>query len=341
MMVYGVSRVSRSRLWGGCALLALSAALLRPDPGYAQATAGGADSYPTKPVRLIVPYAPGGPADILSRIVAKGLTERWKQQVVVDNRAGANGLIAAELAARAAPDGHTLFLGNSGVMTSNPALYARLPYDPVKDFAPVSLIAAAPLLLVAHPSLQVSTVAQLVSVARSRPGQLTFASGGAGGVAHLAGELLNSMTGIKTVHVAYKGAAPALADLLSGQVSFNYTSTVTALPHVRSGRIVGVAVTTAKRAPALPDIPAISESVPGYEVTAWYGILLPAAPQPALVERINKDLSAVLRDKTIEERVIADGGVIAAGPPESFRQLILTDIAKWKQLAKSAQLKLD
>ena len=321
-------------------ILAMFCTLLSSSMALAQ-TKASPDTYPTKAVRLIVPYAPGGPTDILSRLVAKGLSERWKQQVVVDNRAGANGLIAAELVARATPDGYTLLLGNSGVLTSNPALYASLPYDAVKDYAPVSLLAAAPLLLVAHPSLGASTVPQLVNVARARPGQLSFASGGAGGVAHLAGELLNSMTGIKTVHVAYKGAAPAVTDLLAGQVSFNFTSTVTALPHVRSGRLLGVAVTTARRAASLPDIPTIAESVPGYEVTPWYGILLPAGARPALVERINRDIAAVLKDRSLEERIIADGGIVAAGSPESFRELILNDMAKWKQLAKSANLKLD
>jgi len=316
-----------------CTLLSSSLALAQ--------TKASPDTYPTKAVRLIVPYAPGGPTDILARLVAKGLSERWKQQVVVDNRAGANGLIAAELVARATPDGYTLFLGNSGVLTSNPALYKSLPYDAVKDYAPVSLLAAAPLLLVAHPSLAASTVPQLVNVARARPGQLSFASGGAGGVAHLAGELLNSMTGIKTVHIAYKGAAPAIADLLAGQVAFNFTSTVTALPHVKSGRLLGVAVTTAHRAAALPDLPTIAESVPGYEVTPWYGILLPAGARFALVGRINQDIAAVLKDRSLEARIIADGGIVAAGSPESFRKLILNDLAKWQQLAKSANLKLD
>lgn len=320
-------------------LFVIAAVCAAAQPLYAQTRAP--DTYPTKPVRLIVPYAPGGPADILSRLVAKGLSERWKQQIVVDNRAGANGVIAAELVARATPDGHTLFLGNSGVLTSNPALYAKLPYDAVRDYSPVSLIAAVPLLLVAHPSLGASTVPQLVNVARERPGQLIFASGGAGGVAHLAGELLNSMTGIKTIHVAYKGAAPAIADLLAGQVSFNFTSTVTALQHVKGGRLLGVAVTTAQRAASLPDVPTIAESVPGYEVTAWYGILLPAGARPALVARINQDITAVLKDKSLEARIIADGGSVAAGSPEAFSRLILNDIAKWQQLAKSANLKLD
>ena len=324
----------------GIALLAMFGTPLSSGMAHAQ-TQVSPDTYPTRAVRLIVPYAPGGPADILSRLVAKGLSERWKQQIVVDNRAGANGVIAAELVARATPDGYTLFLGNSGVLTSNPALYAKLPYDAVRDYAPVSLIAAAPLLLVAHPSLGASTVPQLVNIARGRPGQLIFASGGAGGVAHLAGELLNSMTGIRTVHVAYKGAAPAIADLLAGQVSFNFTSTVTALQHVKSGRLLGIAVTTAQRAAALPDLPAIAESVPGYEVTPWYGILLPAGARPALVARINQDIAAVLKDKSLEARIITDGGIVAAGSPESFRKLILNDMAKWRQLAKSAHLKLD
>lgn len=297
--------------------------------------------YPGKAVRLIVPYAPGGPTDTLSRIVGKKLSERWGQQVVIDNRGGANGLIAAEIAANAAPDGYTLFLGNAGVLGSNPALYAKLPYDPIRDYAPVAVMASAPLMLVAHPSLKAATVPQLVETARARPGQLTFASGGAGGVAHLAGELLNSMTGIQTTHIAYKGAAPAIVDLLAGQVSFNFTSTVTALPHVKAGKLIGIAVTTSKRAPALPDIPSIAESVPGYEVSPWYGIVVPARTPRAIIDRLSRHITDAVRDRDISQRVISEGGLPLGGTPQEFERLIRDDIAKWRKLARSANLKLD
>lgn len=322
------------------ALVLLCACLALPELAVSAAKAPH-DAYPTKAVRLIVPYAPGGPADILARLVGRKLAERWGQQVVIDNRGGANGIIAAELAARAAPDGYTMLLGNSGVLTSNPALYSRLPYDAVKDFAPATLIAEAPLLLVSQPALGVTTVAQLIDLARKRPGQLTFASGGAGGVAHLAGELLNHLAGIRTTHVAYKGAAPALSDLIAGQVSFNFTSTVTALPYVKAGKLCGVALTTAKRSASLPDIPTIAETIPGYEVNAWYGILLPAGATTPLVARISTDITAVIHEKDIEQRIVGDGGAPSGISPEEFARIIRDDIAKWKQLARAASLRLD
>lgn len=221
-----------------------------------------ADAYPNKPIRFLVPYAPGGPTDILARLVGSKLSTLWNQQSLIDNRGGANGVIAAEMAAKSLPDGYTLFLGNAGVLTSNPALYSKLPYDAIKDFAPINLMAAAPFLLVATPSLGVQTVSDLVKLARDKPGQLTFGSGGVGGVAHLAGQLLNFMTGVRTIHVAYKGAAPAMADVLGGQIHFSFTSTVTAVPFVKAGKLVGLAVTTRKRAALLPAIPTIAESVP-------------------------------------------------------------------------------
>jgi tripartite-type tricarboxylate transporter receptor subunit TctC len=301
----------------------------------------GEAQYPNKSVRLIVPYAAGGPTDTLSRLVGKRLSEKWGQQVVIDNRGGANGLIAAERAARAAPDGYTLFLGNAGVLGSNPALYAKLPYDAIRDYAPVTILASAPLMLIAHPSLKATTVLQLIDVARTRQGQLTFASGGTGGVAHLAGELLNSMTGIKTTHIAYKGAAPAMTDLIAGQVSFNFTSTVTALPQVKAGKLIGIGVTTAKRAPSLPDVPAIGESVPGYEVSPWYGIVAPAGTPRRLIELLSRDMTEAVRDREVESRVVSDGGLALGGTPDEFARIIREDIAKWTRLAKSANLKLE
>ena len=235
-----------------------------------------ADSYPSKPIRLIVPYAASGPTDLVARVLGQKLNERFGQQVVVDNRGGANGIIGMELAAKAPSDGYTLLLGGAGVLASNPAFYSKLPYDAQKDFAPISLMTAAPLLLVVTPTLGVKTVPELVKLARSQPDKLSFGSGGIGGVAHLAGELLNYMTGVKTVHIAYKGAGPALTDLLGERIAFTVTSTVSSMPFVKTGKLIGLGVTSAKRATSLPDIPAIGESIPGYEVRAWYGLLAPA-----------------------------------------------------------------
>lgn len=299
------------------------------------------ESYPSKPIRFIVPYAPGGPTDILARVLGRKLSERWGQQLIIDNRGGANGAIAAELAAKSVPDGYTLFLGNAGVLTTNPALYTKLPYDAEKDFAPVTLIAAAPLLLVVHPSLGIKTVPELVNLAHSRPGRLTFGSGGAGGVAHLAGELLNFMTGIKTVHVPYKGAAPAMTDLLGGQVDFTFTSTVAAIPNVKAGKLIGVAVTTRRRSLSLPNVPAIAESIPGYEVRPWYGVLVPAGTPRQIVDKLNQELAAVVRNQELVQRLAADGGEVVGESPEEFARTITREIAMWAKLAREAHLKLD
>lgn len=316
-------------------------AAMLPAAGAVAQERAPAENFPRKSVRLIVPYAAGGPNDIVARVLAQKLSELWKQQVIVDNRGGAGGVIGAELAAKAPPDGYTLFLANAGVMASNPALYTKLPYDAEKDFAAVSLMTAAPLLLVTHPSFGIRTVTDLVGQAKAKPGQMSFGSGGTGGVAHLAGELLNFMTGVKTVHIAYKGAAPAMTDLLGGQVAYTFTGPLSALPHVKAGKLVAVGVTTSKRAAALPDIPAISESVPGYEVRAWYGIVVPARTPEPLVQRINRDISTALQAPDVVQRFTSDGGEIAGGTPAYFARMISQEIVMWTRVARQANLKLD
>ncbi len=300
-----------------------------------------AEPFPAKSVRLIVPYAAGGPNDIVARVLGQKLSERWKQPVIIDNRGGANGVIGAELAAKAPADGYTLFLGNAGVMASNPALYSKLPYHAEKDFAAVSLMVQAPLLLVTHPAFNIKTVPELVTHAKARPGQLSFGSGGAGGVAHLAGELLNYLTGIKTVHIAYKGAAPAMTDLLGGQVAFTFTGPLAALPNIKAGKLTGVAVTTKKRVAALPDIPAVAETVPNYEVRAWYGIVVPARTPKSIIDKVNRDIAVAMQLPDVVQRFTSDGSEIIGGTPASFAKLISEEIALWTQVAKQAQLRLD
>ena len=300
-----------------------------------------AEPFPAKSVRLIVPYAAGGPNDIVARVLGQKLAERWKQPVIIDNRGGANGVIGAELAAKASADGYTLFLGNAGVMASNPALYKKLPYHAEKDFAAVSLMVQAPLLLVTHPSFNIKTVADLVNLAKSRPGQLSFGSGGTGGVAHLAGEMLNFMTAIKTVHIAYKGAVPAMTDLLGGQVAFTFTGPLAAMPNIKAGKLTGVAVTTQKRAAALPDIPAVSETIPNYEVRAWYGIVVPARTPKPIIDKINRDIAVAMQAPDVVQRFTSDGGEIIGGTPASFAKLIREEIAMWTRVARQAQLTLD
>ena len=254
-------------------LLLAACALALPGPAAAQAPA---PVYPVKTVRMVVGFPPGGPTDVLARIVAQKLGEAWNQQVIVDNRAGASGMIGAELVARAAPDGYTLLMVPV-TFAVTPSLFSKMNYDSERDFAAVAQVAAAPFILVVHPTLPVKTVKDLVALARARPGQLNYASASTGGMPHLAGELFNLMAGVKMVHVPYKGAAPATTDLLAGQVQLMFNNMLSAMPQVKAGRLRAVAVTSPRRSHALPELPSIAETLPGYEASGWYGLLAPAA----------------------------------------------------------------
>ena len=256
-----------------------------------------AQTYPTKPVRIIVTFPPGGPADIVGRSLGQKLTEAWGQQAIVDNRAGAGGVIGVELAARANPDGYTLLQGQSGGMSINPALNPRLAYDPFRDFAPISLLVVNPQILVAHPSLPVKSVKELVALAKRRPGQINYASAGHGTTQHLGMEMLKMMTEINLVHVPYKGTAPALVDLFSGQVSLQFTSMPAVLPHVKAGKLKGIAVGSPKRSPAVPEVPTVAESgVTGFEFVAWYGLFAPAATPQGIISQLNTQVVKALSD---------------------------------------------
>ncbi len=327
------SRLHAFNTFNGLAALALLTA--------SQAVLAQTANYPSKPIKLIVPYAAGGPTDIVARVVGQKLTERINQQLVIENRGGANGIIGMEVAAKAPADGYNLVLGGAGVLGSNPAFYAKLPYDAQKDYAPISLITAAPLLLVVNSSLGVKSVPELVKLARSKPGELSYGSGGLGGVAHLAGELLSYMGGVKTTHIAYKGAAPAFQDLVGGQLAFTFTSTVSAIPHLKSGKIAGIGVTWSKRTPALPDVPSISDFYPGYEVRVWYGFLAPAKTPRPIIDKLNAELEQVIRQPEVSQRFAADGGEAVGGPPEAFAKVIAQEIAIWTRLAKDTGLKLE
>ncbi|MBI4190634.1 MAG: tripartite tricarboxylate transporter substrate binding protein [Betaproteobacteria bacterium] len=298
------------------------------------------DAYPEKPVRVIIPYAAGGPTDVVARTVGQKLTEKWGQQFVLDNRVGADGLIGMTAAAGAPADGYTLLLGGSGVLTSNPALYAKLPYDSQKDFAPIVMTSSGPFLLVTHPKSGISNVADLVRMANARPGELTFGSGG--GLANLTGILFQHAAGIKTILVPYKGAAPSMIDLLGGQITYIFTSTTAALPNVQAGKLVGLAVTTKQRWPSLPDIPAIAETVPSFEdVVVWYGFLAPSQTPKGMIAKLNREINAVIQSKDIAQRFAAMGGQVVGGSPELFAKVISQEITMWKKLAKDANLKLE
>ena len=303
-------------------------------------TAAAAQSYPVKPVRIIVGYPPGGPTDVIARTVAQKLTEAFGQQVIVDNRAGASGMIGAELVVKAAPDGYTL-LTVPITYAVTPSVFPKMPYDAEKDLAPVALIAAAPFILVVHPTLPVKTVRDLITLAKSRPGQINYASASAGGMPHLAGELFNSMTGVKLVHIPYKGAAPATIDLLAGQVSLMFNNMLSAMPHVKSGKLRAVAVTSIKRSLAVPELPAIAETVPGFEASGWYGAFAPAATPREIIAKLNSEINRVMRLPDVAQRLAGDGVEAVAMTPEQFAGYLHREIAKWGKVVKISGATID
>ncbi len=307
---------------------------------FACALPAGAQNYPAKPIRLIVPFPPGGGNDIMARTIGQKLTEATGQQVVIDNRGGAGGNIGAETAARAVADGYTLFLGGVGSHGTNPGLQAKLPYDPVRDFAPITLIALAPLIVVAHPSLPVKSIAELIQYAKARPGQLNFASSGTGSIAHLAPEMLNAMAKIQITHIPYKGTGPALVDLLGGQVQLMMNSAVSMLPQVRGGKLRALAATGARRLAALPDLPTVAESgVPGYEAASWYGILAPAKTARPIIDRLNREIVAIVRLPELRDRLIAEGAEPAGNTPDEFAAYIKRELARWAAVIKNAGIR--
>ena len=299
----------------------------------------GASAYafPDKPVRFVVGFTPGGPSDILARAVGQKLAERWKQQVVVENRPGAGGNIAAAEVAKAAPDGHTWLLGNNSILATNAALYRSLPYDPVRDFAPVALLAVQPNILVVHPNLPVRSVGELVKYLKANPGSLNYGSSGAGAAAHLAAELFKTMAGVEMVHVPYKGAQPALTDLIAGQVQLMFATSASVLPYVKAGRLRALAVTTAQRSPSVPDLPTVAEAgLAGFEATTWHGVVVPAATPPLLIERMNVDLNAVLRENELRDRLSSLGAEVVVGTPREFADYIAQEIPKWTKVVRDS-----
>jgi tripartite-type tricarboxylate transporter receptor subunit TctC len=295
--------------------------------------------YPVKPVRIVVPSSAGGGTDIIARIVAPRLSERLGQQIVIDNRPGAGTMIGAEVVAKASPDGYTLLMCPSTLAT-NPIIYKKVPYNALTDFAPVTLVLSAPNILVVHPSLPVKTVKELVWFAQARPGQLNFASAGAGTGPHLAMELFMSMTGTRMVHIPYKGSAPAIIDLLSGQVTTMIATMLTGLPHVRTGRLRALGITGLTRIAAAQDVPTVAEvGVPGYEAVQWYGLLAPAQTPKDIVMRLNREMVAILQSSEVKERFASDGGDAVPTTAEEFGRYIKSETEKWARVAKAAGIK--
>ena len=296
-----------------------------------------AQNYPARPLRLIVPTAPGGGTDFTGRLVAAKLSETMGQQVVVENRGGGGGSVGADNAAKATADGYTLLLGSIATHAVNPALYKKLPYDHLKDFAPVSLIGTVPNALVVHPSVPVKSMQEFITYAKANPGKINYGSSGVGSPPHLSMELLRSMTGINLVHVPYKGAGPALADLLGGQVQAMCTSLAGLINFVKSGRVRALGVTTAKRNPQLPDVPTIVESgVPGYDVTIWYAVFAPVATPKAIVDKLNAEMVKALNSSEMKERMALQGMDPAPSTPAELTAFVKAESAKWAKVAKDS-----
>ncbi len=295
-----------------------------------------AQAYPSKSLRIIVPFAPGGTTDILARVLSERLYERWGHQAIIDNRPGAGGNIGTEMVARAAPDGHTLLLGTMGIQSLNFNLFAKLPFDPINDFAPVSLMAYTTTLLVVHPSMPVTTVKRLIALARSRPGKLNFSGSGVGTINSMSAELFKSATRIDAVVINYKGGAPALTAVMSGETDGMFLTVAPALPFVKSGRLRAVAVGAAKRHPLLPDVPTVSESgLPGFDISSWYGVLLPAATPRAIVLRLNEAVAAIVKAPATYQQLLDIGVEPASNSPEQFLALIKSDMEKWAPIARA------
>jgi tripartite-type tricarboxylate transporter receptor subunit TctC len=300
-----------------------------------------AQAYPQKAVRIVVPFAPGGTTDIVARLLAAKLAQPLGQSVVIDNRPGANGIVGSEIVARSAPDGYTLMMGYLGNLAMNPALYAKLSYDPIRDYVPVTLVASTTQAIVVHPSLPAKTVPELIALAKSKPGQLNYASAGVGAPSHLSGELFKQMTGIDMVHIPYKGGGALMTDLLSGQVTISFGGLAAALPNVRSGKLRLLAVASAKRSAAVPDVPSVAESVPGFDVPSWLGVVAPAGTPRPIIERLHAEIAKVLATDEVKERLAAEGGEVIAGGPEEFAAYLRSEIAKWDKVIKGANIRAE
>jgi tripartite-type tricarboxylate transporter receptor subunit TctC len=310
---------------------ALVSAALFAFPAFAQ-------EYPSRPVRLVVPFAAGGPNDIIARLVGGRLSDALGQPIVVENRPGAGGNIGTDFVARALPDGYTLLSAGPGSLIINPLL-GSVPYDTARDFAPVSLMASAPNVLVVHPSVPARSVKELIDLARARPRQLNYASGGTGSTPHLSGALFAVMAGIDIVHVPYKGTGPASADLLGGQVQMAFFGIPPLLPHIKSGKLRALAVTGGRRSPELPEVPTVHEALPGYEVSPWYGLLAPAGTSRAIITRLNAEVARIVRSAEMKEKLALQGAEAAGGTPEEYAAVIRADAATWARVIKEAGIR--
>jgi tripartite-type tricarboxylate transporter receptor subunit TctC len=306
------------------------------------ASAATGQDYPQKPIRLIIPFAPGGSNDIIGRLLAARLTETLGQQVIPDNRAGAGGSIGAELAAKSPPDGYTLVIGHIGTLSVNPTLYKKLAYNPVTDFAPISTIAKVANIMVVHPSVPAKSVQELIALAKRRPGTLTYGSGGTGGAGHLATEYFKLMAKVDITHVPYKGTGPALVDLIAGQTQLVFAGAPGIVGHMKANRLRALGVSTARRLAVFPDVPTIAEAgVPGYEATQWYGLLAPAGTPAPIVDKLNREIASWVQTKALQERLVADGSEPFTTKPDEFLAFVKSEIARWAPVIQSAHISVN
>jgi len=321
------------QFWKSLGFLALALGL---------AAGARADAFPAKPMKIIVPFAPGGSTDVMARMMADGLTRRMKQQVVVDNKTGAGGNIGADAVAKSPADGYTLVMGSIGTHATNSLIYPQMPYDTLKDFEPVTQVAAVTLVLVTHPSLPVKSVKELVELLHKEPGRYDYASGGVGASQHLAGELFKYMTHTKMTHVPYKGSAGALSDLLSGRVPIMFADLPLVLAHIQSGTLRALAVGDKQRSAALPDVPTVAEAgVPGYAANAWYGLFAPARTPEAVVDKLQTQIAAILQEPAVRKRMTELGATPVGGKPSEFRAFQAAEIKRWKEVVDSAQIRME
>ena len=324
-------------LRGRCMPACVCALALTVIAGHASAQS----AYPSKSIRILVPFPAGGSTDFVARGIGQKITEAWGQQVVLDNRAGAAGIVATEIVAKAAPDGYTLLM-NSVSHAANASMYSRLPYDTLRDFAPIILFADVPIILVVRSQFGANSVADLISLARAKPGQLNFAAGGVGASSHLAGELFRSMARIQWQTVQYKGGAPTLVDLLGGQVDLTFSPIASSIQHVKAGRLKALGVTSSKRVPLLPDLPTIAESgVPGYAASAWYGVVAPARVPRDIIQKLNREINALLKNPEFREGMLARGAVPMGGSSEEFAAFMRQEVGKYAALVKESGIKLE
>ena len=304
--------------------------------------AGGAvaQTFPSKPIRIVVPFTPGGPNDILARMIGQRYTAVWGQQTLVDNRPGGGTVIGTDIVAKAPADGHTLLMVSTS-HAANPSLMPKLPFDTLRDFVSVGQAVSSPNVLVVHPSVPARNTRELLDIAKARPGQITFASGGSGAATHLAGELLKIMGGVEMTHIPYKGAGPATIDLISGQVTWMFGTILPTIPHVRAGKLRALAVSGKRRAEVLPEVPTVAEHVPGFEASSWYGVFAPAGTPAEVIIKLNQEMARALTPVEVRQRLAAEGTEVVAGNPEDFMQLFRAEAAKWARVIKQAGIRLE